>query len=245
VRSIPAAYVLTDVVTGMFYVGSTGNLSARLSSHRSKLNRGVHDNHIFQRSYSGWHNIQIEYVEYSTLDSARRHEQSLLDFHAGDPLFANIGTGSTGVWAGGMPEEYRHHLIEASRRFALQPQNVERVRQMNFARPREQVIANMAKARAAQGPASEETRRKMSEAWHRNGGISPETRQKMNEANARREVHFTPTARARQLETCQKAIVIEGVSYPSIATAAKILGLGESTIAYRLKSENRPDWNYL
>lgn len=239
------AYVLTDVVTGTFYVGSTGNFNARLSSHKSKLNKGIHDNHIFQRSFSGWHNIQIEYIDFPTLDAARQHEQSLLDYHAGDPLLSNIGTGSTSLWGNGMPEEYRQNLIESSRRYARQPQNVERVRKMNFERPREQVLANMAKARAAQGPASEETRRRMSESWHLRGGISPETRRKMNEANARREVHFSPTARARQLEVCRKAIVIEGVFYPSIAAAAKVLGLGESTIRYRLKSENRPDWNYL
>ena len=243
--SSPAAYILTDVLTGVFYIGSTGNLRSRMYSHRSALERGSHDNSNLQSIYSGWNNIKIEYYPCASLDAARRKEASLLRFSRHDSDLANIGTGAYSLWGDGMPDEYRERIRITSREYASRPENRERIRQMNLNRSRDQVLASMAKARAAQGPISEETRRKMSEAWHRNGGISQETRQKMNLARARREMHFSPTARARQLEACQKSIMIEGIRYPSIASAARALGLGESTIAYRIRSENRPDWNYI
>ncbi|MNT17418.1 GIY-YIG catalytic domain protein [compost metagenome] len=239
-----AAYILTDIVSGMYYVGSTVNLRARLYSHYSKLEAGGHDNHNFQRCYSGWHNIHIEFIECNSLESARRTESSLLKFHCGDDLLCNIGTGAS-TWEFGMPEEYREHLRQTSRRYATRPEVLERWNRMNANRPRERVLEYARIARESRGPVSDETRQRMSDAWHRNGGISEETRRKMTEANARREIHFTPEARTRQRQACLRPVSIEGIHYQGVTEAANALGIGQTTVSYRLKSERFEKWIYL
>lgn len=244
-QPVCATYVLTDIVTGVFYVGSTSDLRARLYSHRSKLDRGCHDNRNFQNVYSGWHNIKIEYFTCADLHSARVKEESLLRFHRSDDLLANIGTGAFALWGQGMPDEQRERIRESSRRVGSSTENVERLRRLNFERPREEVLRNMAAARAAQGPASEETRRRMSESWHARGGITPDTRAKMIEANSRRETHFTPYARANQKKACQKPVMIDGIRYSGVTEAALALGIGQTTVSYRLKSERFETWIYL
>lgn len=244
-ESVCATYVLTDVVTGTFYIGSTSDLRARLYSHRSTLDRGCHDNRNFQRVYSGWHNIRIEYFTCADLHSARMKEESLLRFHNGDDLLANIGTGAFAVWGQGMPDEQREIIRESSRKIGSRPENKERLRRINFERPREDVLRNMALARSAQGPVSEETRRKMSQSWHDRGGISPETRSKMTESNRKREIHFTPDARAKQKRACQRPVMIDGIRYPGVTEAAIALGIGQTTVSYRLKSDRFETWIYL
>ncbi len=242
--AVPAAYVLTDVLTNVFYIGSTGNLNARMNSHRSTLERGVHDNYNFQQVYSGWHNIQIEYYPRFTLDAARRQEESLLMFHSGDDLMANIGTGVYSVWGGGMPNEYRERNRITSRYHALKPENVARIQTINASRSRDETARNLERARLAKGLVSEITRQRMSDAWHASGGISPETRKKMTEANLRRSVHFSDEVRDRQRKACQRPVIIEGIHYQSVTDASDILGLGQSTISYRLKSSRFVDWIY-
>lgn len=240
----PAAYILTDMNTGMFYIGSTVNLNARIASHRSKLRRGVHDNFRFQQIFSDWQNIEVTYYLRETIDAARTHEDALIKFHAGDELMLNIGTGAFSVWSGGMPEEYRELNRESSRNYASLPKNRERWSEYNRTRPREELLEVLKRARSMRGPVSDETRQRMSESWHRRGGISPETRKKMTEANSRREIHFTEEARRLQKKACQKPIEIEGMYYQSVTEAAKSLGIGQSTVSYRIKSKGFPNWRY-
>lgn len=87
---IIAAYKLTDTITGAFYIGFSGDLNERLNSHRRKLTNGKHHNENFQRSFSSWNNIEIEFIQTQSIDGAQKLEQSLLDFHISDDNCTNI-----------------------------------------------------------------------------------------------------------------------------------------------------------
>ena len=241
--AVPAAYILTEVTSGMFYVGSTVNLRMRLHSHLSELEKGIHHNPYFQRVYRGWDNIQVEYYECDNAYAARRYEDNLLRFHRGDELFANIGTSSSTPWSEDIPDSYIERVRATSRDYAMRPENLERWTRMNATRSRETTLDYLQRARDARGPVTEQTRERMSESA-RARGISPETRRKMTEANSRREVHFTPEAKQRQRQACQKSVVIEGIHYSGVTEAAQALGINQTTVSYRLKSERFTDWVY-
>lgn len=89
---VPAAYKLTDEESGAVYIGSTGNLRARVTDHRSKVARGNHPNLNFREQITSWDSIAIEYIPCKDYPTARRIEDSLMEFHDGDNLL-NVAVG--------------------------------------------------------------------------------------------------------------------------------------------------------
>ena len=235
--------MLTDTHSGAFYIGSTNNLRSRFNSHKSKLMRGIHDNYRLQNEFSSWENVELEYLQCTTLEIARTHEQRQIDFYRGDPMFMNIGTGTTSPWEHGIPEDYREGLQRTSRIAANRPENLERLSKYNASRVfSETTRQKMRDAHIGRPPVSLETRQRMSSS---NRGISPETRAKITASNAAREIHFTDDARAKQREACLRPVVIENIHYKGVTEAANALGLGQTTVSYRLKSPKFSEWNYL
>jgi group I intron endonuclease len=146
-KPIVAAYKITDTQSGTFYVGSTNNLDKRLRDHRSRFNLGNHPNENLQRGFTSWDNVEVEYIAATSEDHSKRLEQSLINFHHGDPDCANLGTGSIAAWSHGMPEESR-----------------EKCRQANLGRVySEETLQRMRVAAIHRAPPSEETCRKLSE----------------------------------------------------------------------------------
>jgi len=141
-----AAYKITDTETGTFYVGSTTNLSRRLGEHRFRLLSGKHPNINLQQGFTCWDNIEIEYTAVPTEELSKKLEQSLLDFHRGDPNCANLGTGAITPWSNGMPDESREKCRLANLGRTRSPETIQRIREAAQQRP----------------PVSEETRRKLS-----------------------------------------------------------------------------------
>ncbi|UQT03168.1 endonuclease [Serratia phage vB_SmaS-Totoro] len=100
-------------------------------------------------------------------------------------------------------------------------------------------IGDLAEAPALGVPKSEESRRKMSLA--KMGKVaSEETKRKMSEVRKGRpnsEEHIRNTATA-----ISKAIMGDGIKYPSASECARILGINQSSITRRLVNKNYPGW---
>lgn len=86
----PAAYKLIDTESGATYIGSTSNLRKRIAHHRYRINRGNHPNIDFRRQVRNWDNMAVEYIPCQTPESARKVEDSLLEFHYGDEGVVNV-----------------------------------------------------------------------------------------------------------------------------------------------------------
>lgn len=122
-----ATYVIRNIVNGVYYIGSTVNLRERLYRHRYQLERGIHDNHIFQSSFTSWFDYEISYYKMPDVTAARNREQDLLRFHRGDFYLANIGTGAFGTWDDGMPYELRESIRKAKLGSILSPEHRDRI----------------------------------------------------------------------------------------------------------------------
>jgi group I intron endonuclease len=86
----PAAYRLVDEDSGNFYVGSATNLRHRVTNHRSFIERGNHPNRQVREGLPNWDRVRIEYIECTDTQSARRLEDSLVDFHHGEEEMLNV-----------------------------------------------------------------------------------------------------------------------------------------------------------
>lgn len=101
----PGMYILTDYVTGLFYVGSTHDLNTRISNHWATMDSGKHDNLNIRKLVSSiecsW---MVSVVKTDTLEEARALEQEQLDLHRGNVEMLNISTSAYGG-SGPMPIE--------------------------------------------------------------------------------------------------------------------------------------------
>ena len=65
---IISIYVITNIVNGKLYIGSTTNTYDRFISHKSKLNLSKHDNTYLQKSYEKYGNEFFEFRILELLD---------------------------------------------------------------------------------------------------------------------------------------------------------------------------------
>lgn len=84
-------YVLTDEVTGKFYIGSSSNIVKRVKRHIDELRRGVHHNVNFQKVWEKTTGIIQSFLPTVTREEAYILEQDIMDRHAGNDKCLNIG----------------------------------------------------------------------------------------------------------------------------------------------------------
>lgn len=91
--NFPACYIIEEVTTGRFYVGSTNHITQRINSHRQNLRHGCHPNKNLQRAYDesfDKSNFMIYVAKMSSIEAARKREQLMLDEGLGSDVLFNI-----------------------------------------------------------------------------------------------------------------------------------------------------------
>jgi predicted GIY-YIG superfamily endonuclease len=112
----PGAYAIIHNPTGRFYVGSTQNLQERFHVHRNSLVNGTHYNAKLQEVFTSLDDISIEIAVASSVEEARRGEQTLLDKYWHDPDCCNVAVNAIPGWTpGNVPE----HIIEKNRQRSI------------------------------------------------------------------------------------------------------------------------------
>lgn len=245
-------YVITDLNTGSYYVGSTGELDKRLDRHERELNAGNHHNLILQQLHDAGHEMRVSTHEFPTREEAYACEDHLIRQSTLNRRCVNIGSTAIGgdnltrhpnredivarignasrLRMSGLDEEERRRLYgkpgESNPMFGRThtQEALERISQ-----------ANRGNSHAKGSVRSEEQRQRLSEmASQRTGDSnsfygrthSHETRMKLSEA---RKGNVPPNA---------LSVIIDGVIYPSLAEAGRQLGIPVPTIHYRIKSKN-------
>jgi group I intron endonuclease len=92
-KSEPACYIIENQETKNLYVGSTKNISRRISKHLTSLKSNSHSNKNLQNDFNNTDDKDkiIVYISpYKTLDEARNEEQLILDEGHGSDIMLNI-----------------------------------------------------------------------------------------------------------------------------------------------------------
>lgn len=76
--------------SGLFYIGSTGNISMRKSGHKHDLMRGRHKNAKLQQAFLTNPNIIFEFYPTTTREEAYALEDEWIRNSWGNPLLANL-----------------------------------------------------------------------------------------------------------------------------------------------------------
>jgi group I intron endonuclease len=245
-------YVITDLNTGSYYVGSTGELDKRLDRHERELYNGTHHNQLLQQLFDAGHEMRASIQEYDSREEAYKCEDHLIRRGTFNKKCLNIGTqaiGGDNLTRHPDREDIISRIGDSLRLRLERMTEEERVQVYGrqgesngmFGRSHTaEVIARLSDIQRGNSYAtgsvrSEETRKRLSEiASARTGESNPffgrshtlETRAKLSEA---RKGNIPPNT---------LSVVIDGVVYPSLAEAGRQLGIPVPTIHYRIKSKN-------
>ena len=85
-------YRIVCVKTGRYYYGSSNNITKRWWTHRTSLNKNLHDNIVLQRAWNkyGESSFKIEMIELVEPSLLLEVEQGYLDIHVGKRNCMNI-----------------------------------------------------------------------------------------------------------------------------------------------------------
>lgn len=114
VPRLPGVYVITHEPTGIYYVGSTGNLYERRSNHIGGLRRHRHVNKRLQDTWGGLlDDYTFKFEACNSRDEALDLEQEVLDKLWDMPLCANVGNDARIGWKHGtMPTDLLNKHIQ-------------------------------------------------------------------------------------------------------------------------------------
>lgn len=256
-------YEIRNKVTGKYYVGRAKHFKTRFNRHRYELRHGRHHCLHLQRAWNKYGEANFEFVvvqECSSSQEAMHLEQARLNSR--DPLMYNVSLDSTG---GDLISQHPNRDSIVARMTQTQKQRYanmtleERQRTFGLAGERNGMFGRRH---------SVQSKIKMSETAlknikrgpeHPNFGLkrSDETRARISaiaaartgEANSFHGKQHTPETRAAmsakkkgKLPPNLRVVLAEGTKYPSVAEAARQLGVTPALIIYRIKS---PKYNYV
>jgi hypothetical protein len=242
-----AAYILE--IGGVKYVGSTGNLTARLNHHQYQLSRGNHPNGLLQEAFNNSDKpvpLKVTPFLAETRDKAYLDEQLLLDASHGKDGYANIHhdarRGSPGI---PRPIEAVEKTAAALKGRLFSPEHRENIRQAALE------IAKDPEWRASCGRPghpghqhSEETRVKMSESAKNRSVISEETRAKLSTAHTGKI--RSREAVAQGAAKIKRPVIVDGVGYAGLTEAAQAHNITPATAHNRInKSKLFDNWQYV
>lgn len=215
-HSFPAAYVLTHQKTGMTYVGSTHNLYTRINQHKTRLQAGTHRNPNLQQAFDDDPRFDMGFVRAENKEEALDIEQKMLDEGHAQGKLLNVAFDARRTGLGvAVQDEAKAKLREATNR---------------------QFSDDAARQRHS------ELSKKMWEdpefrAKHVGRERSAESKKAVSEG-LRQKYIDDPDLKVRQGLARKKEIVYNGVTYPSVTDASKILGIPTSTLHGRIKRSN-------
>lgn len=260
----PAAYILTHESTGMFYIGSSGNIKVRLAAHKNTLARGVHDSTTLQELYAHDDEMSVEILKTRNKEEALNLEQQLLDEHYGQPFCINKAKDARVSGKGIYPtDEVREKQSKAHLGQKRSPESINKQRQAMLEHWSDVDVKAARSASQKESWAGNSTRRdaqsqKMTERWKTNDfkSVRKAAMEKYwdNNPEKRDERRAKMTGRVfsqESLERMKKAqelrgsqVSINGVIYPTLSEAGRQLNISQATVSYRVNSndEKFKDW---
>ena len=153
--SCAGIYLISDIKTGKFYIGSSINVKRRVWQHVYRFKRGDHSNPIMQAIWNSdpdrFNFLCLETIEDATKENILKAEQKHLDqSHVGEnPLCMNI-------------------LLIANSHLGVKrrPESIEKLRQINLGRKASEETKTKQRAAKLGTKLSEEHKKKLSLKFH-------------------------------------------------------------------------------
>lgn len=252
------AYLLVDVKTGKFYVGSSQDVEKRIKQHLSDLRAKRHHCSNLQDIWDKNQFLEEYVYPTETREEAYALEQELLDKHKGSDLLLNIGLSVVG--GDNLTNNPRREEIIAKmqeRRCSMSPQE-------------RKIFGSIGEKNGMWGKThTTEAREKISKAnlgnKHRVGhALSDEHKKLLSEVASQRtgeknpffgKVHSDETKKriseTKKLQGLKpmntRQVLVNGVIYESVTEAGRQLGIAPALLVHRLQStkEKYSGYQYL
>jgi group I intron endonuclease len=152
-------YVIRNISTGRFYVGSSKGCERRWIYHRSTLRRGIHGNSRLQADWTVHGEASFTFTVICLLDPDQllATEQRLLDRLVGRPDCFNLDAHARGIWE--WTESARVAAASSRRGKPLTPAHREAISRANMGRPKSPEAVAKLRARMRGKPSPFEGRR--------------------------------------------------------------------------------------
>ena len=260
-QPIIGVYKISNVLSDRYYIGYSKNINKRFCVHRCKLKNSCHDNIFLQRAYNldGEDKFIYEIIHRcNTEKEAKEIElQYLTDLSIRDKLY-NLNYNNSGG------DLLTNHPDKESIREKIIKSCAETMSKMN-SEERKQKYAKNGERNGMYGKTHTEEARKIFSEVHKGNSYckgkkaSEETRQKFSEIAKNRigeknpffGKHHTEESKEKIREkrcgiipTNAKEIIIDDITYISIAEAGRQLDISSPTILWRLNSKNPKFNNY-
>lgn len=239
---------------GKVYVGSTGNLEKRISTHYQQLKNGYHHNINLQKLYDSGSNFTLTFNACHNREEAYELEELIIAGLIHDECLLNIGMSAKG----GDNFTRNPNKEEIRKKYALAMLSLddeERIRR--FSNPGEK---NGMFGKTHTAEVRELCRKINLGNKYRLGKLaSLETRKRISEVASQRTGDKNSFFGCKHSDDTKKRIAlkriglkpsntnrieIDNVLYESQADAAKALGVSVGTITFRIKSKNPKFSNY-
>jgi group I intron endonuclease len=260
-QPIIGVYKISNVLSDRYYIGYSKNINRRFCVHRCKLKNSCHDNIFLQRAYNldGEDKFIYEIIHRcNTEKEAKEIElQYLTDLSIRDKLY-NLNYNNSGG------DLLTNHPDKESIRDKISKTCAETISKMS-SEERKQKYGNIGERNGMYGKTHTEEARKIFSEVHKGNTYckgkkaSEETRQKFSEIAKNRigeknpffGKHHTEESKEKIREkrcgiipTNAKEIIINDITYISIAEAGRQLDISSPTILWRLNSKNPKFNNY-
>ena len=260
-QPIIGVYKISNVLSDIYYIGYSKNINRRFCVHRCKLKNSCHDNIFLQRAYNldGEDKFIYEIIHRcNTEKEAKEIElQYLTDLSIRDKLY-NLNYNNSGG------DLLTNHPDKESIRDKISKSYTETISKMS-SEERKQKYGKIGERNGMYGKTHTEEARKIFSEVHKGNTYckgkkaSEETRQKFSEIAKNRigeknpffGKHHTEESKEKIREkrcgiipTNAKEIIIDDITYISIAEAGRQLDISSPTILWRLNSKNPKFNNY-
>ena len=260
-QPIIGVYKISNVLSDRYYIGYSKNIIKRFCVHRCKLKNSCHDNIFLQRAYNldGEDKFIYEIIHRcNTEKEAKEIElQYLTDLSIRDKLY-NLNYNNSGG------DLLTNHPDKESIKDKISKTCAETISKMSSVE-RKQKYGNIGERNGMYGKTHTEEARKIFSEVHKGNSYckgkkaSEETRQKFSEIAKNRigeknpffGKHHTEESKEKIREkrcgiipTNAKEIIIDDITYISIAEAGRQLDISSPTILWRLNSKNPKFNNY-
>ena len=260
-QPIIGVYKISNVLSDRYYIGYSKNIIKRFCVHRCKLKNSCHDNIFLQRAYNldGEDKFIYEIIHRcNTEKEAKEIElQYLTDLSIRDKLY-NLNYNNSGG------DLLTNHPDKESIKDKISKTCAETISKMS-SEERKQKYGNIGERNGMYGKTHTEEARKIFSEVHKGNSYckgkkaSEETRQKFSEIAKNRigeknpffGKHHTEESKEKIREkrcgiipTNAKEIIIDDITYISIAEAGRQLDISSPTILWRLNSKNPKFNNY-
>lgn len=138
-------YKLSDPETGMYYIGSTGNMQQRLAQHLSDFKKGRHHSFKDRKELGGQVDWQLEMV-YVVVDRAEAYalEEALLTQSKDDPKLLNRSLSAKGL-------RFRPDSPDNQKRIDLMTESLVRKYEAMSPEERKRIYGNVGEANGMYG----------------------------------------------------------------------------------------------